>query len=131
MLPVFTSKQSPRCFTNVLHDALRGNPDPQLVVVRPSGKDLWHLFEYSTTVDGASCQETVYLETLEDGCLDLPAHAPQGASRKNTPWQRPLQHRLRLSMEKDPSLSSPVDSPPPPLTIGVNMDREQHSLGYG
>ena len=35
---------------------------------------------------------------------------PQGASRKNTSWPGPLQHRLCLSMEKDPSLLSPVYS---------------------
>ena len=53
----------------------------------------------------------MYLENLDDdGCLDLRADAPQGASRKNTSWQGPLQHRLCLSMEKGPSLSSPVYS---------------------
>ena len=111
MLTAFTSKRSPGCFSDNLHDILEGNPDMQLVVVRPSGEDLEHLFEYTAaTVDGDGRQETVYLETLDNGCLDLRADAPQGASRKNTSWQGPLQHRLCLSMEKDPSLSSPVYS---------------------
>ena len=50
------------------------------------------------------------LEKLEDGCLDLRAYAPQGASQKNTSWQGPLQHRLGLPMETDPSLSDPLYS---------------------
>ena len=37
MLPAFTSKRSPRCFSDVFHDILEGNPDLQLVVVRPNG----------------------------------------------------------------------------------------------
>ena len=50
----------PGCFTDVLHDILEGNPDPQLVVVRPSGEDLEHLFEYTAaTVDGEGPQNTV------------------------------------------------------------------------
>ena len=110
LLPAFTAKRSPGCFSDVLHDILEGNPHMQLVVVRPSGEDLEHLFEYAqATVDGYGRQETVYLDNLDDdGCLDLRVDAPQGASRKNTSWQGPLQHRLCLSMEKDPSLSSPV-----------------------
>ena len=52
MLPAFTSKRSPACFSDVLHDILEGNPDLQLVVVRPSGEVLEHLFEYAqATVD--------------------------------------------------------------------------------
>ena len=100
------------CFSDVLHDILEGNPDLQVVVVRPSGEDLEHLFEYAqASVDVDGRQETVYLENLDDdGCLDLRADAPQGASRKNTSCQGPLQHHLCLSMEKDPSLSSPVYS---------------------
>ena len=101
-----------QAISDVLHDILEGNLALQLVVVRPSGEDLEHLFEYAqATVDGNGCQETMYLENLDDdGCLDLRADAPQGASRKNTSWQGPLQHRLCLSMEKDASLSSPVYS---------------------
>ena len=112
MLPAFTTKRSPGCFSDVLHDILEGNLDLQLVVVRPSGKDLEHLFEYAqATMDGDGRQETVYLENLDDhGCPNLQADGPQGASRKNTSWQAPLRHRLCLSMEKDPSLSSPVNS---------------------
>ena len=88
MLPAFTSKRSLGCFTDVLRDVLEGNPDLQLVVVRPSGEDLEHQFEYTAaTVDGEGRQETVYLENLDDRCLDLRADAPQGASRKNTSWQ--------------------------------------------
>ena len=109
MLVAFTSQRSPGCFNDVLHDILEGNPNLQLVVVRPNGEDLQHLFEYTTaTVNGEGRQETVCLENLDDGCLDLCTDAPQGASRKNTSWRGPLQHRLCLSMEKDPSLSSPV-----------------------
>ena len=102
MLPAFTAKRSPGCFSDVLHDILEGNPDLQLVVVRPSGEDLEYLFEYAqATVDGDGRQETVYLENLgDDGCLDLRADAPQGASQKNTSWQGPLQHRLCLSHGK-------------------------------
>ena len=112
MLPAFTSKRTPGCFNDVLHDILEGNPDLQLVVVRPNGEDLEHMFEYAqATVDGEGRLETVYLENLDDDrCLDLRADASQGASRKNTSWQGPLQHRLCLSMEKDPSFSSPVYS---------------------
>ena len=112
MLPAFTAKRSPGGFSDVLHDILEGNPNLQVVVVRPSGEDLEHPFEYAqATVDADGRQETVYLENLDDdGCSDLRANAPQGASRKNTSWQGPLQHRLCLSMEKDPSLSSPVYS---------------------
>ena len=112
MLPAFTAKRSPGCLSDVLHDVLKGNPDLQLVVVRPGGKDVEHLFEYAqATLDANGCRETVYLENLDDnGCLDLRADAPHGASRKNTSWQGPLQHRLCLSTEKDPSLSSPVYS---------------------
>ena len=62
MLPAFTSKRSPRCFSDVLHDSLEGNPDLQLVVVRPSGEGLQHLLEYTqAAVDGDGCEETVYL----------------------------------------------------------------------
>ena len=106
MLPTFTAKRSPGCFSDVLHDILQGNPDLQLVVVRPGGEDLAHLFEYAqATVDADGRQETVHLENLDDdGCLDLRADAPQGPSQKNTFWQGPLQHRLCLSAEKDPSL---------------------------
>ena len=112
MLPAFTAKRSPGCFSDVLHSILKGYPTLQLVVVRASGKDLGHLFRYAqATVDGDCRQETVYLQNLDDdGCLDLPADAPQGASRKNTSRQGPLQHRLCVSMEKDPILSSPVYS---------------------
>ena len=53
----------------------------------------------------------MYFENLDDdGCLDLRADAPQGASLKNTSWQGPLHYHLCLSMQKDPSLSSPVCS---------------------
>ena len=55
------------CFSDVLHDILEGNPDLLVVVVRPSGEDLEHLFEYAqATVDGDGRQETVYLENLDD-----------------------------------------------------------------
>ena len=130
MLPAFTTKRSPGCFSDITHDILEGNSDLQLVVVRPSGKDLAYLFEYSQgTVDGDGRHETVYLENLHDnGCPALRADAPQGASRKSTSWQGPLQHRLRLSMEKDPSMSSPVCSL---RSNGVNTGREQRLLGYG
>ena len=112
MLPAFTAKRSPGCFSNILHDILKGNLVLQLVVVRPSGKGLVHLFEYApATVDADGRKEMVYLENLDDDwCLDLRADVPQGASRKNTSWQGPLQHCLCLSMEKDPSMSSPVYS---------------------
>ena len=40
--------------------------------------------------------------------LGPPSRCPPRGSRKNTSWQGPLQHRLCLSMEKDPSLSSPM-----------------------
>ena len=112
MLPAFTAKLSPECFSAGLHDSLEGNLDLQLVVVRPSDKDVEHLFEYAqATVDGDGRQETVYLVNQDDdGCLDFQADAPQGASRKNTSWQGPLPHRLCLSMETDPSLLSPVYS---------------------
>ena len=112
MLPAFTAERSPGCFSDVLHHILEGNPDLQLVVVRPSGEDLERLFDYAQgTVDADGRQETVYLENVDDdGCLNVRADAPQGASRKNTSWQGPLQHRLYLSMEKDPSLSSLVYS---------------------
>ena len=111
-LPAVTIKRSPGCFSDVLHDILEGNPDVQLVVVRPSGGDAEHLFESAqATVDGDGRQETVYLENLDDyACLDLRADAPQGAPRKNKTWQVPLQHRLCLSMEKDPGWSRPVYS---------------------
>ena len=110
MLPAFTAKRSPACFSDVLHDILEGNVDLQLSVVRPSGEDLEHLFVYAqATVDRDGRHETVCLENPDDdGCLNLRADAPQGAFGKNTSWQGPLQHRLCLSMEKDPSLSSPV-----------------------
>ena len=112
MLPAFTANRSPGCFSDVLHDILKGNPHLQVVVVRPSGDDLGHLFEYAqATVNADGRQETVYLENLDDdGCWDIRADAPQGASPKNTPWQGPLQHRLCLSMEKDRSSSRPVHS---------------------
>ena len=85
MQPAFTSKRSTGCFGDVLHDILEGNPHLQLVVVRPSCEDVEHLFEYTaTTVDGDGSQAMVYLENLDDGCLDLRADAPQGASWKNT-----------------------------------------------
>ena len=126
MLPVFTSKRSPAWLSDVLHDILEGNPDLQLVVVRPSGEDLEHLFEYTAgTVDGDGRQGTVYLENLDDGCLDLPADAPQGASPKNTSWQSTLQHRLCLCIEKDPSLSSPVYS----LRSDSPHQWSEHGLG--
>ena len=113
MLPEFTSKRSPGCFSGVPHDVLEGNPDLHLEVVRPTGEDLEHLFEYTAaTVDGDGRQETVYLENLDDGCLDLRADAPGGASQKNASRRGALQHRLCLSMEKDPRLSSPVYSLP-------------------
>ena len=68
-------------------------------------------FEYTAaTVDGEGRQETLYLENADDGCLDLRADAPQGASRKDISWHGPLQHRFCLSMEKDTSLFSPVYS---------------------
>ena len=38
MLPAFTAKRSPGCFGDVLHDILEGNPNMQLVVVRPVAK---------------------------------------------------------------------------------------------
>ena len=78
MLPPFIAKRSPGCFSDLLHDILEGNQDLQLVVVRPSGEDLEHLFEYAqATVDGDGRQETVYLENLDDdGCMDVPADAP-------------------------------------------------------
>ena len=83
------------------------------MVVRPNDKDLEPLFEYTgTSVDGDGRQETVHLENLDDGCLDLRVDAPQRPSWKNTLWQGPLQHRLCLSMEKHSSLSSPVYSLP-------------------
>ena len=112
MLAAFTAKRSPCCFSNVLHDILEGNADQQPVEVWPGGEDAEHLFQSAqATVDGDGRQETVYLENLDDGwCLDLGADAHQGASRKHTSWQGPLQHRLYLSREKDPSLSSPVYS---------------------
>ena len=37
MLPVFSSKRSLGCFSDVLHDILKGNPNMQLVMVRPRG----------------------------------------------------------------------------------------------
>ena len=87
LLPAFTSKPSPRCLSDVLHNILEGNPDLQLVVVRPGGEDLEHLSEYTAaTIDSKGRQETMYLEDLDDRCLDLRADAPQGASRKNTSW---------------------------------------------
>ena len=112
MLHAFTVKRPPGCFSDVLHDILEGNPDLQVAVVPPRGEDIEHLFEYAqATVDADGRQETVYLENLDDdGCLDLRADAFQGASGKNTSWQGPLQHRLCVSMEKDPSFSSPVYS---------------------
>ena len=110
ILPVFTSKRSPECFSDV-HIILGRYPDMQLVVVRPSGEDLEHLFEYTAaTVDGEGGQGTGYLENVDDKCLDLRADAPQGASWKNTLLPRPLHHRLCWSNEKDPSLSSRVYS---------------------
>ena len=86
MQPAFTAKRFPGPFGDVLHDVLEGNTDLQVVVVRPSREDLEHVFEYDqVTVDSDGRQETVYLEKLHDnGCLDLRADAPQGASRKNT-----------------------------------------------
>ena len=88
MLPAFTSKRSPRCFSHVLHDILEGNPDLQLVVSPPSGEDLEHLFEYTAaTVDGDGRQETVYLKILDDGCSDLRAEAPHRISEKHI-WGR-------------------------------------------
>ena len=62
MLPAFTAKPSPGFFSDVLHDILEGSRDLQLVVVRPNGEDLEHLFEYAqATVDADGRQETVYL----------------------------------------------------------------------
>ena len=112
MLPAFTAKRSPWCFNDVLGDILKGSPHLQLVVVRPNGEAQEHLYHHAqATVDGDGRQQTVYLENPDDDkCLHLRADAPQRASRKNTSWQRPLQHRLRLSMKKDPSLSRPVYS---------------------
>ena len=134
MLPPFTAKPSPGCFSNVLHNIIEGNLDLQLVVVRPSGEDLEDLFEYAqATVDGDGRQETVYLENLDDdGCRDLRANALQRASRKNTLWQGPSQHRLCLSMAKDPSLSTPCTaSEATPLTNGLGMGQARCPLGYG
>ena len=75
----------------MLQDVLELNPDLQLVVVRRDGEDLEHLLEYTTTtIDSEDHQGTVYLEDLDDGCLDLRVDAPQGPSQKNTPWQGPL-----------------------------------------
>ena len=112
MLPPITSKRSPGCFSDVLHNIVEGNLDLQLVVVRPSGEDLLHLFEYAhPTLDADGRQHTVYLENLDDdGCSDRTVDAHQGASRKNTSWQGRWQHWPCLSMEKDPKLSSPVCS---------------------
>ena len=63
MLPAFTAKRSPGCFSDVLNDILERHPHLQLVVVRPTGDDLEHLFEYAqATVDGEVRQQTVYLE---------------------------------------------------------------------
>ena len=77
------------------------------MVVRPSGEDVEHLFEFaSATVDSEGRQDTVYLEDLHKGRLD----PPQGTSRKNTPWQGPLQHKLCVSVERDLSLPSPMYS---------------------
>ena len=45
ILPAFTAKRSPGCFSDVLHDILEANLDVQLVVVWLSGEDLEHLFE--------------------------------------------------------------------------------------
>ena len=73
MLLASNAKRSPGCFSDVLPDILVGNPDLQLVVVRASGEDREHLFEYTQgTVDGDGRQVTVYLENPDDdGCLGL------------------------------------------------------------
>ena len=128
-MPAFTSKRSPRCFSDVLHDILEGNPTLQLVVIRPSGEGLEPLFEYtSATVDGDGRQETVYLKNVEDGCRDLGVDAPQGASRTNiicsTPFACPWKGIQVCQVTCTPSEVTP-------LTNGVNMGREQRPLGYG
>ena len=80
MLPAFTSKRSPGCFSDVLQDTLEGNPHLQLVVVRPSGEDPKHLFQFTAgTVDGGGRQEMVYLENPGNGFLELQADAPLGS----------------------------------------------------
>ena len=38
MLPACTSKGSPKCFSDVLHNILEGNPDLQLVVLVSGGR---------------------------------------------------------------------------------------------
>ena len=55
MPPPFTSKKSPRCFSDVLHDILEGKRELQLVVVRPSGEDLEHLLEYAQATARRQC----------------------------------------------------------------------------
>ena len=122
MLPAFTAKRSPGCFSDVLHDILRGNPDLHLE----------DLFEYAhATVDGDGRQETVYLENRDnDGCLDLRAHAPEGAPRKNTSWQGSTPSACpwrRIQVCQAPCNPSEAT----PLANGVDMGQEQRPLGYG
>ena len=109
MLPEFTSKRSPGSLSDSLYNNLEGNPGLQPQVVRGNGEDPEHQFEYTTaTVDRDGRQGKVYQENQEDGYVDRRVDAPQRASRKNTSWQGVLRHRLCLSMEKDPSLTSRV-----------------------
>ena len=52
-----------------------------------------------------------------------------------TPWQGPLPHKICRSVEKDPSLSSPLYSLqsnfPHQWSNGVNTGRGQHPRAYG
>ena len=112
MLPAFTAKRSPGCFSYISTTLRNGTQICKWWWYGQVAKTLsTYLSMPPATACTNGCQETVYLENPDDHtCLDLRADAPQGASPKNTSWQGPLQHCLYLSMEKHPSLSSPVYS---------------------
>ena len=82
-VPSFTAKRTPGCSSDVLQNLLETNSNLKVAMMPPNGEDTHHLFEYTApTVDSEGGQETVYLEHLQEGLLDLCSVAPQGAARK-------------------------------------------------
>ena len=132
VLPPFTAKRSPGCLGDVLHDILERNPDLQLVVVRLSGKDLEHLFEYAT-VDGDGRQETVYLENRDDDVAwtseHMPPKGPLGKAHHGKDLCSTASACLWRRIQVCQAPCTPSEATP--LTNGVNMGQEQRPLGYG
>ena len=104
------------------------------LVAKTSGEHMEHLFEYAqATVDVDGGQEMVYLDNLDDdGCLDLRADAPQGASRKNAFGKDLCSTASACALRRIQVCQAPCSpSEGTPLSNGVHMAQEQRALGCG